>query len=104
MAKYSRFSIGILGPNLEAALRPLGLALRHFPQSFPFRWQLCSSLNYGVAPLSLCPWAKGLPCRAAIQRQGCLWSIAIWDGLSSGHVRPRRNPLISMNFFGRVEL
>ena len=27
---------GILGPDLEAALRPHGLTLRHFPQSFKF--------------------------------------------------------------------
>ncbi|NIM69369.1 MAG: FAD-binding protein, partial [Xanthomonadales bacterium] len=27
---------GVLGPDLEDALRPMGLTLRHFPQSFPW--------------------------------------------------------------------
>jgi alkyldihydroxyacetonephosphate synthase len=30
----ARFGAGTLGPDLEAALRPKGLTLRHFPQSF----------------------------------------------------------------------
>ena len=34
-SRAGRFQAGILGPDLEAALRPLGLTLRHFPQSFP---------------------------------------------------------------------
>ena len=35
-SRAGRFQAGILGPDLEAALRPLGLTLRHFPQSFPW--------------------------------------------------------------------
>ena len=31
-----RFQAGILGPDLEANLKPLGLTLRHYPQSFPW--------------------------------------------------------------------
>ncbi|MGH1478235.1 MAG: FAD-binding oxidoreductase [Geminicoccales bacterium] len=33
-SRAARFQAGILGPDLEAALRPHGLTLRHFPQSF----------------------------------------------------------------------
>ena len=36
VSRAGRFQAGILGPDLEAALRPLGLTLRHFPQSFPW--------------------------------------------------------------------
>lgn len=36
VSRAGRFQAGILGPDLEAALRPLGLSLRHFPQSFPW--------------------------------------------------------------------
>jgi alkyldihydroxyacetonephosphate synthase len=32
----ARFGAGTLGPDLEAALRPKGMTLRHFPQSFEF--------------------------------------------------------------------
>ncbi len=35
-ARAARIEAGILGPALEAALRPQGLTLRHFPQSFEF--------------------------------------------------------------------
>jgi alkyldihydroxyacetonephosphate synthase len=35
-SRAGRFQAGILGPDLEAALRPMGLTLRHFPQSFPW--------------------------------------------------------------------
>ena len=35
-SRAGRFQAGILGPDLEAVLRPLGLTLRHFPQSFPW--------------------------------------------------------------------
>ncbi|MGI9437976.1 MAG: FAD-binding oxidoreductase [Geminicoccaceae bacterium] len=33
-SRAARFQAGILGPDLEAALKPHGLTLRHFPQSF----------------------------------------------------------------------
>ena len=36
VSRAARMQAGILGPDLEAALRPLGLTLRHFPQSFPW--------------------------------------------------------------------
>ena len=36
VSRAGRFQAGILGPDLEAALRPRGLTLRHFPQSFPW--------------------------------------------------------------------
>ena len=36
VSRAARFQAGILGPDLEAALKPLGLTLRHFPQSFPW--------------------------------------------------------------------
>ena len=36
ISRAGRFQAGILGPDLEAALRPKGLTLRHFPQSFPW--------------------------------------------------------------------
>ena len=36
ISRAGRFQAGILGPDLEAALRPMGLTLRHFPQSFPW--------------------------------------------------------------------
>ena len=35
-SRAARIQGGILGPALEAALRPHGLTLRHFPQSFEF--------------------------------------------------------------------
>ena len=35
-SRAGRFQAGVLGPDLEAALRPRGLTLRHFPQSFPW--------------------------------------------------------------------
>ncbi|MFL3646754.1 MAG: FAD-binding oxidoreductase [Cellvibrionales bacterium] len=35
-SRAARVQAGILGPVLEAALRPHGLTLRHFPQSFKF--------------------------------------------------------------------
>ncbi len=34
VSRAARFQAGILGPDLEKALRPYGLTLRHFPQSF----------------------------------------------------------------------
>jgi alkyldihydroxyacetonephosphate synthase len=36
MSRAARIQGGIYGPALEAALRPHGLTLRHFPQSFEF--------------------------------------------------------------------
>jgi len=36
VSRAGRVQGGILGPDLEAALKPLGLTLRHFPQSFPW--------------------------------------------------------------------
>ena len=36
VSRAARVEAGILGPDLEAALKPLGLTLRHFPQSFPW--------------------------------------------------------------------
>lgn len=35
-SRAARIQAGILGPQLESALRPEGLTLRHFPQSFEF--------------------------------------------------------------------
>ncbi len=35
-SRAARIQAGILGPALEAALKPQGLTLRHFPQSFEF--------------------------------------------------------------------
>jgi alkyldihydroxyacetonephosphate synthase len=35
-SRSARIQAGMLGPDLEAALRPHGLTLRHFPQSFQF--------------------------------------------------------------------
>lgn len=35
-SRCARFQAGIYGPALEAALKPHGLTLRHFPQSFEF--------------------------------------------------------------------
>jgi alkyldihydroxyacetonephosphate synthase len=35
-SRAARIQAGILGPDLEARLRPHGLTLRHFPQSFQF--------------------------------------------------------------------
>ncbi|MYT18886.1 FAD-binding protein, partial [Streptomyces sp. SID7760] len=34
--RAARIQAGVLGPDLEARLRPHGLTLRHFPQSFEF--------------------------------------------------------------------
>ena len=36
VSRAARLQAGILGPDLEAALKPLGLTLRHYPQSFPW--------------------------------------------------------------------
>ncbi len=36
VSRAARIRAGTLGPDLEAALKPLGLTLRHFPQSFPW--------------------------------------------------------------------
>ncbi|MGL6109830.1 MAG: FAD-binding oxidoreductase [Rubrivivax sp.] len=35
-SRCARIQAGVLGPDLEAQLRPQGLTLRHFPQSFQF--------------------------------------------------------------------
>jgi alkyldihydroxyacetonephosphate synthase len=43
----ARFQAGVLGPAIEEQLRPYGLTLRHFPQSFE-----CSSLGGWVATRS----------------------------------------------------
>jgi len=43
-SQAARVQAGVLGPSLEAQLRPAGLTLRHFPQSFEF-----SSLGGWVA-------------------------------------------------------
>jgi alkyldihydroxyacetonephosphate synthase len=36
ISRAARIQAGILGPDLEDALRPHGFTLRHFPQSFPW--------------------------------------------------------------------
>lgn len=36
VSRAARIQGGMLGPDLEAALKPHGLTLRHFPQSFPW--------------------------------------------------------------------
>src|SRR5712671_5850564 len=36
VSRAARIQAGVLGPDLEAQLRPHGLTLRHFPQSFEF--------------------------------------------------------------------
>ncbi|MCP5199686.1 MAG: FAD-binding oxidoreductase [Gammaproteobacteria bacterium] len=36
VSRAGRFQAGLLGPDLEAALKPHDLTLRHFPQSFPW--------------------------------------------------------------------
>ncbi|MFD3975137.1 FAD-binding oxidoreductase [Streptomyces cyaneofuscatus] len=36
VSRAARIQAGVLGPELEAQLRPHGLTLRHFPQSFAF--------------------------------------------------------------------
>ena len=36
VSRAARIQAGILGPDLEAALKPRDLTLRHFPQSFPW--------------------------------------------------------------------
>ena len=36
VSRAVRVQAGMLGPDLEAALKPQGLTLRHFPQSFPW--------------------------------------------------------------------
>ena len=46
-SRAARIQGGILGPALEDALRPHGLTLRHFPQSFEF-----SSLGGWIATRS----------------------------------------------------
>lgn len=35
-SRAGRFQAGMLGPDVEATLKPHGLTLRHFPQSFPW--------------------------------------------------------------------
>ena len=35
-SRAARIQAGVVGPNLEDQLRPHGLTLRHFPQSFGF--------------------------------------------------------------------
>jgi len=35
-SRAARIQAGVLGPDLEDALRPRGLTLRHYPQSFPW--------------------------------------------------------------------
>ena len=35
-SRRARIQAGILGPDMEAGLKPHGLTLRHYPQSFPF--------------------------------------------------------------------
>jgi alkyldihydroxyacetonephosphate synthase len=46
-SRAARFQGGILGPALEAALKPHGFTLRHFPQSFE-----CSTLGGWIATRS----------------------------------------------------
>ena len=46
-SRAARIEGGILGPALEAALRPHGVTLRHFPQSFE-----CSTLGGWIATRS----------------------------------------------------
>lgn len=36
LSRAARIQAGVFGPDLEDALRPEGLTLRHFPQSFPW--------------------------------------------------------------------
>ncbi len=36
VSRRARIQAGMRGPDLEAALKPHGLTLRHYPQSFPF--------------------------------------------------------------------
>jgi alkyldihydroxyacetonephosphate synthase len=36
VSRAARIQAGVFGPDLEAALKPQGLTLRHFPQSFPW--------------------------------------------------------------------
>ena len=36
VSRAARIGAGMLGPDLEATLKPRGLTLRHFPQSFPW--------------------------------------------------------------------
>ena len=47
VSRAARIQAGVLGPSLEAQLRPLGLTLRHYPQSFEF-----SSLGGWIATRS----------------------------------------------------
>jgi alkyldihydroxyacetonephosphate synthase len=47
ISRAGRFQAGVLGPELEDQLRPHGLTLRHFPQSFEF-----SSLGGWIATRS----------------------------------------------------
>ncbi len=35
-SRAARIEAGVFGPDLEAHLKPMGLTLRHFPQSFPW--------------------------------------------------------------------
>lgn len=54
-SRAARIEAGILGPNLESQLRPHGLTLRHFPQSFEF-----SSLGGWLATRAGGHYATGL--------------------------------------------
>ena len=36
ISRAARIQAGMLGPDIEAALKPHGLTLRHYPQSFPW--------------------------------------------------------------------
>ena len=36
VSRAANFQAGIYGPDLEAQLKPMGLTLRHYPQSFPW--------------------------------------------------------------------
>src|SRR5439155_2936525 len=47
VSRAARIQAGILGPALETELKPRGLTLRHFPQSFEF-----SSLGGWIATRS----------------------------------------------------
>ena len=53
-SRAARIQAGILGPRLEEALRPHGLTLRHYPQSFEF-----SSLGGWIATRSGGHYATG---------------------------------------------
>lgn len=50
VSKSARIQAGILGPELEAGLKPSGLTLRHFPQSFEYStlggWIACRAAGH----------------------------------------------------------